>query len=268
MVVLLLLEGALLAAQPTLESASASDDPQPEHPPTELRLVLEDAPAGFNESFRDALSKQNIEATSEEIDGTLTLTIKPWSGPGVDGFSYELALSREGERVGEVFSQVCVGCDGPALALEAADRAIVMTERLPRREKPRVPELVEEVSLAPAMPIPDAPRRSFARPLVGIGGSGVIAGCVMLGVGGALLARGEVVEPDSMNEAYLRITDYRPPGVALVVSGGIALAAGAVLSGVGIYLWRRGRGRSRHARRFLPRIDVRSLHVGRLIVVN
>ena len=154
MVVLLLLEGALLAAQPTLESASASDDPQPEHPPTELRLVLEDAPAGFNESFRDALSKQNIEATSEEIDGTLTLTIKPWSGPGVDGFSYELALSREGERVGEVFSQVCVGCDGPALALEAADRAIVMTERLPRREKPRVPELVEEVSLAPAMPIP------------------------------------------------------------------------------------------------------------------
>jgi hypothetical protein len=252
---------ALLAPVSPAEPTEASDPPLVEptkaQPPPVLRLGVEDAPDGFDAQLRRALFQQDIETSEDERDGSLVVTIRPWNGGGVEGYGYDLDLSRDGERVGDVFSQVCVGCNVEDLAVEVADHVADMTDGLPppKAPEPEPPKSTE--ILAPTLPPPkaDAPRRSVARPLLATGIPVLVAGCTMLGVGLGLIAKGEVVDLATRNDLYLEVTDYRPPGVALAISGGIAIAIGAVLTGVGGYQHRRER--SRQAWRWVPRLTLR-----------
>lgn len=239
---------AFLAFAPFVEPTTVSAPPPPQsasaQPPVRLRIRVEDAPDDFDPRLRRALVPHGIEPSESQRDGSLVVTIRPWDGGRVEGFGYDLDLARDGERVGDVFSQVCVGCSVQDLAVEVAAHVAEMAEALP---PPVVlePELPKTETLAPTLPPPSpaAPRGSVARPLLASGIPGVVAGCTMLGIGLGLLARGQVVELSMNDDRFLEVTDYRPTGVAFAISGGVVLAIGAVLTGVGGYQLRRDRQR-------------------------
>lgn len=266
---------ALLApassADPTKTSDPSLPEPTTAQPPTVLRLAVEDAPNGFHAQLTQALSQQQIETSVDERDGSLVVTIRPWTGGGVGGYGYDLHLSRDGERVGEVFSQVCVGCSVEDLAVEVAEHVAHIAEALPppRAHEPEPPKTTRILAPKLPPPKPNAPRRSLARPLLATGIPLLVAGCTALGVGLGLIAKGTVIDPASRGREYLEGTDYRPPGVALAISGGIAIAVGAVLAGIGGHQHRRDR--SRQAWRLIPRLTLRpvgSPGPGRFVAVQ
>ncbi len=252
------LEVALLVWTPTVSPAEPGEPPattvEDARPTRTLQLSLENAPPGLGEKLERALLQYGITTSLDERDGSLVVTIRPWSGAGIEGFGYDLDLSRDQERVGEVFSQVCVGCSIDDLALEVAGHVATMAEALPPYQEEPIPEPPKEASPpAPIMVPPPLPaRRSLGRPLLAAGIPTLSVGTVLLGVGIGLLAKGEVVTRSPMNAQYLDITDYRPPGRALLVSGGVVIVVGAVLTVVGGRHRRTERGG--HARGLVPRL--------------
>ena len=133
------------------------------------------------------------------------------------------------QRDGEIFVQdkgICSQCGSQELfeqiggGLEAiATEMAAKTVTAEPEPKPAAPTTAD---------VEDTPRTK----LTALGWTGVAAtgtGLVVGGVGIWVWSKGEQVDPDTRNEQYLRVTDYRPPGIALTVTGGALLAGGVAL---------------------------------------
>lgn len=150
------------------------------------------------------------------------------------------------ERGGEIFLQdkgVCSPCGtqelfdqiGGALEGIAAEMASAKAEPEPE------PEPVASAALP--LDAEDVPRTKLgAVGWIGVAaaGTGLVAG----GAGAWVWSKGKQVEPDSRNALDLRVTDYRPPGIALTVTGGVLFAGGVVLIVADVVGGRRRRARS------------------------
>lgn len=244
----------LLTSAPN--SAPVDPQPSPETPDRRgriLRLTVTGAPPGFDGLLIDALKPHDVGISAVERDGTLAVSVKPWSSDGIDGFAYTLDLSQAGERVGDLFPEVCMGCGAEALAQEIAGHVGDMAATLPPPQEPKAPPKAAQAP-APVIPPPTKPlmRRRPSLPFLASGIPILAAGSAIFGAGIGLVARGEVVSDSPAGDAYITVTNYRPPGVALLISGGVALAAGAVLTGIGIH--RHGREQERKALRVAWRL--------------
>jgi hypothetical protein len=246
---------AIVAAAPIVPVA-----PPVEHGDHErtkaLRLSLAGAPHGFEELLSEVLKHHGIVISPDEHDGSVAVKIQPWSKGGLDGWAYELDLSRDGNRVGDLYNQVCVGCSIGDLARDVAGYVAGMAEGLPPPAEPKEPAKVAPVP-TPLVAPPREPAPPRRAPSVAFLASGVpilAVGSAVFAGGIVLVARGEVISPSPQGDAFIMVSDYRPPGITMMVTGAVGMVAGAVLTGIGIH--RRGRERARKIGRLtslLPR---------------
>jgi hypothetical protein len=152
-----------------------------------------------------------------------------WIGVEVEGeyldFRYRVVAMRDGEAVGGVGDWVACSCSNDDLLMRLDEGIAAAVERL------RTP-VAAAVGETPAVPEGHPPRPSPAaiayRRMTGLGTAGIVVGALGLSgvvVGGVFLGVGERVPA---GYGHLE-RDYHPPGVAMLVSGGVLLGAGVGL---------------------------------------
>lgn len=147
-----------------------------------------------------------------------------WISVEIDGryldFRYRVVGMRDGEVVGEAEGWVACECSNDDLLARVDGAIAAAVERL-RTEPTAEPS-------EPTPPVVPAPSEVQYRRMTSLGTAGIATGAVGLAgavVGAAFLGVGERVSGDHQ---YLQ-RDYRPPGAALLASGGIVLAVGVGL---------------------------------------
>jgi hypothetical protein len=137
-------------------------------------------------------------------------------------FRYRVVPMRDGAVVGEPGEWVECACSNDDLLVRIDEGIAAALERL---QEPIASHGGTEPSNHQDHP-PDHPPVEVAyRKLTGLGRAGIVVGALGLSgvaVGGVFLGLGERVPEDRLHLER----DYRPPGVAVLVSGGVLLAAG------------------------------------------
>ncbi|MCX4247132.1 hypothetical protein [Paraliomyxa miuraensis] len=138
-------------------------------------------------------------------------------------FRYRVVPMRDGQAVGEAGEWIACPCSNDELLvrIDAGIAAAVEKLRAPVDNGSETSETHEP------NPPPQRPEPTY-RTMTGIGTTGIVVGAVGVGgviVGGVLMGVGDRVPGD-----YQHIErDYRPPGLALLVGGGVALGAGVAM---------------------------------------
>lgn len=161
-----------------------------------------------------------------------------WIAVEIAGATYDYRVSvvamRDGKPVGSVGEPVRCICNGEKLLTLVDDRIDAAVAELRAVEPTEVAEPAAVVMPSPpivqepprAVAEADAPRR---RPLGALGYTGIAVGVLGAGALGAGIPL--AVRPDGLRGAPPTLERYstRPPGIALAVGGGVALATGVTL---------------------------------------
>jgi hypothetical protein len=157
-----------------------------------------------------------------------------------DASSYELtyAVQRGGGERRTLTEHVCERCTDDELSIAVASHLDEALAELSGAASSSTGDPSVEADPGPAGR--DEPPRPRLAPLAAVG-----LGVGVLGLGGVvagaiLVSKGDRVEPSPEGDAQLLGTDYTTPGIAVLVSGSVVLAAGVALVVV---------GQVRHARR-------------------
>lgn len=150
-----------------------------------------------------------------------------WVSVEIDGryldFRYRVVGMRDGVPVGEAEAWVPCECSNDDLLARVDGAIAAAVERL-QAEPTGAPDRPPQAGPPPA----PAPSDVRYRRMTSLGAAGIATGAVGLAgvvVGVSFVAVGERVSGDHQ---YLQ-RDYRPPGVALLASGGVVLAVGVGL---------------------------------------
>lgn len=214
-------------------------------------IAMEDA-----ELLRTRIAKRSLETGSARVPAIEGH--EQWIAVKISGVKFAYFVSatamRDGKPVEPANEPVACGCNSEELLTEIDARISAAAEALrtpaPGPGAPAQPssEPAQELTegLGPSSPMepgsggagPDVSRRRPMRPL-GYSGIGVgILGTATLAAGVVLLLRPDEVrgpQGDAWRETV------RPPGIAMTIGGGVALATGVVLIAVDVV---RGRERS------------------------
>jgi len=191
---------------------------------------------GDAELFGDAIESRvaaQLGAAGHELalDGQTYVGVEVrWEDEGQTTYAVTVMVRRHGETLvrktakcrncgtAELFHRIALSIDDIADELGSASR-----------------EMTSEATDGEMQPTNDAPeeRSGPGRPrLTWRGWTGVALASTGLAVGGVgigLWSKGKEIDPDSINQAILVGTDYRPPGIALTAVGGVAVVSGIVL---------------------------------------
>ncbi|MCX4240147.1 hypothetical protein [Paraliomyxa miuraensis] len=184
-----------------------------------------------------ALGEQHGVAAVDDRDAPAVVVRLSWKDYENSVYRIEILAQRPGESLGtvEAFEANCindtalaeavVGKLGAALAvLEEPEPQAEVGEQEP---KPG-PGTDHGHETAPPETPDDRPRKPLG--VLGRAGIGVaVVGVGTLVSGGILFAVGERFDPSTRRVPDLDGRNFAPPGVALMVTGGAALAAGAIL---------------------------------------
>lgn len=173
----------------------------------------------------ERLAKDNPKLAQELAEGPGRAR---WIAVEIEGeyldFRYRVTPMRDGEAVGGVGEWVACKGSNEELVEEIDKGIAAAVERLREpvaSSEVEVPARQEEHS---ATPEPEPQYRT----MTGLGIGGIVAGAVGASgvvVGGVFLGLGE-----RLPEEYTQLErDYRPPGVAFLVSGGVVLGAGVAM---------------------------------------
>jgi hypothetical protein len=216
--------------------------------PARIALVVEVAIDGPDAApLRDAINERvraQLDALGHDVmrGGPTELRVGVgWQDEAEVAYAVTVAILQRGERVAHV-TDTCLRCGTPELFGRIAATIERLTGELAAPAEDPTPPAADP---APGEAI--SVDRSHARPHLGVlGWFGVAAagtGAVFGAVGAGVWARGEGIERDPSNDAVLLVTDYRPPGKALVATGGALLASGLAMLVVDVALGRRRRVR-------------------------
>lgn len=214
--------------------------------PTSVTLAVE---VGFDGPDAAPLREAIDERVRTQLDALghgvrlggpteLRVTID-WQGDAEVAYALTVTIHRGGEQVAQV-SDTCPECGTPELFDRITTCIDDLTGELATPPEEATPPAAD---LTPNEAIPvDRPRPRLS--LVGwLGVAAAGTGAVLGAAGAGVWAKGEEIEQDSMNDALLLVTDYRPPGIALVATGGALLVGGVAMLAID-----GARGRRRHAR--------------------
>lgn len=183
-------------------------------------VALEDAIGVHVAAQLDALGQDAEQAQPLYIE-----IVVGWEDDAASIYAIGVTVERGGDVLGrsdrscaqcgtdEVFGQISTSIDD-----------LVREQSSPSTEA--APQPTDTPRPAPAQ----APRR--AHRLGALGWTGVALTCagLLVGAGGiALWSKGRVIDPDTVNAAIFEGTNYKPPGIALTLVGGAALASGIVM---------------------------------------
>lgn len=169
-------------------------------------------------------------------DRQVLVHLRPGPIPGQDDIIVQVAVTFEGEVIGESITDACFTCTN----LQVADKTLELLEPLLVEFPAPEPEPVqpEPVPPEPDVAVVEAPARPS--PLLITGATLLGTGVAALGVGIGLVAVDErIVSPPGAID--LDIVEYRDPGIAVAVIGGAAAVTGSLL--LGLALGARGRAR-------------------------
>jgi hypothetical protein len=154
---------------------------------------------------------------------------EPWIQVEIEGqyldFRYRVVAMREGQPVGEADAWVACPCSNDELLARLDEPIAAAVERLRKTVAAGGHEDPPPVGEPPVSP---APSDVEYRRLTALGTAGIVTGAIGLTgavVGGTFLGLGERVPADRQHLER----DYRPPGVGLLVSGGVLLVTGVAL---------------------------------------
>jgi hypothetical protein len=185
----------------------------------EVARGIEDAAKlpGWIADRNPALAREVSEAPGHER----------WIAVEIEGeylaFRYRVVPMRDGQAVGESAEWVACPCSNDDLLARIDEGIAAAVERL-RAPVDRGSEATATHEPSPSSP-PPAP---VYRSKTGLGTAGIVvgaAGAAGMVVGGVFMGVGQRVPDDYQHLER----DHRPPGLALLVGGGVALGAGVAM---------------------------------------
>jgi hypothetical protein len=167
-------------------------------------------------------------------DRRLFVELRPGPIPGADDILIRIEAQHGGAMLAETATENCLSCSDEQVAQKALPMLRPLLDRFPAPPRAVTPADDGDVIIEDATPV----ERKPARGLSIAGGSLLGVGVVGLGVGIGLIVSNERVTSEP-GAAQIDLIQYRPAGIALAVTGGVAAVTGAVLLGLAL------RGRTR-----------------------
>lgn len=184
-----------------------------------------------------ALAETHGVRVVDEPSAPVIIVRLSWVSYAKSNYSVRIEVARSGKppELVETFECTCGDSDLTAAVIARLPAAL---ERLETRESPTSDPLVEQepASAEPVAATANGPTDGMARKrLGGLGRAGIGVGAVgaaTLVSGGIVYAQGRRPEQPLGQFEERDGKDFRPPGIALMVTGGAALVTGVVLLAV------------------------------------
>jgi hypothetical protein len=243
---------ALTVAGSTGGAQSAATDPSPAAPAVkEVRLQVdhsallaqqmadaaEDSAYFVREDGGKALREQHGVGVVESVDAPAVIVKLAWKDYEGSVYLIEISTRRPGEapRIVESFEATCI--NNSALTKAVVEKLPAALEQLAKPEQEPAPDPVEgDPATEPSGetteaddPVVDDEQRLPLGPKGKAGIGLLVGGSVGLVTGGIVFAQQRRFDEDDPTALDWRGRDFRPPGVGVMIAGGVVAATGAVL---------------------------------------
>lgn len=214
--------------------------------PLDLALDVRVSVGGSDEAALQQAIEDRVRGRLDELghavrpDEPVDLDVSVgWYDEAETTYVLTIVIRRNGELINHA-TETCPRCGTTELFELLATRIDRAEEHLASLAARATPQAPMPAASGEAVPVPASRRPS----LTALGWSGVAVagvGLVASAVGAGIWSKGEVIDVDSRDEQWLVGRDYRPPGIALVATGGAVLVGGVVMLAVDL-------ARARHRR--------------------